>query len=92
MNTLHIVSKTGQPFSLCLRTLRSNDAIIFIEDGVYNLPEMTFQNIQVKQPAFALLDDCYARGLDISDKPANGISVDQFVTLTEQYSKTLSWF
>ena len=91
MSTLHIVNKTGQPFSLCLRSLRSEDAVIFIEDGVYNLQEMNARNIQIKQPGFALLDDCLARGLNISDNTVDGISMDQFVALTEQYTKTISW-
>ena len=92
MSTLHIVNKTGQPLTLCLRSLNPDDAIIFIEDGVYNLHEMACRNIQINQPGFALLDDCHARGLNISDKAVNGISIDQFVALTEQYTKTLSWY
>ena len=37
MKTLHIVNKTGQPMTLCLRALATGDAILLIEDGVYNL-------------------------------------------------------
>ena len=84
--------KPGSHWRLCLRSLGPDDGIIFIEDGVYNLNEMIGTNIQVSQPRYTLLDDCKARGLDISDQEVKGISIDQFVLLTEQYSKTLSWF
>ena len=92
MSTLHIVNKTGQPLSLCLRSTGPNDAIIFIEDGVYNLPEILLKSIHINQPVFALKDDCSARGLDIGDSSVDCISMDQFVALTEKHTKTLSWF
>ena len=91
MSTLHIVNKTGQPLSLCLRSLGVNDAIIFIEDGVYNLLSPSAGLADISQAVYALANDCEARGV-LPDGMINRITMEEFVVLTEHHPKTLSWF
>ena len=92
MSTLHIVNKTGQPFSLCLRSLGEHDVILFIEDGVYNLHASPEALADIGQTIYALASDCRARGVLIDGDRIRLASMDDFIELTEQHSKTLSWF
>lgn len=92
MSTLHIVNKTGQPLSLCLRSLGENDVIMFIEDGVYNLQMSSDTLPDMDRAIYALATDCKARGILIDENRIKLASMDDFVDLTEQHDKTLSWF
>lgn len=95
-NTLHIVSKIGSQvtpsFSTFLKTCAKGDAIIFIGDGVFNLTsskealEQELKNL----PIYALEDDIAARGV-MDFTPAGKVDYKQFVELTTEYRKTMSW-
>ena len=92
MSTLHIVNKTGQPLELCLRSLNQDDTVLLIEEGVYNLLESNEKLTGIDQKILVLGDDCKARGIKIDRNDINTISIDEFVVLTEQCSKIISWY
>ncbi|TVV43803.1 DsrH/TusB family sulfur metabolism protein [Thalassolituus sp. C2-1] len=84
--TLHLLF-TSQLSSLndLRRSLSSEDAIAFIGDGVYALP-----NWDSSHPCYYRIADCTQRGL--SEIPG-AIAIDdaQWVELCLQYPRTLSW-
>ena len=88
MNTLHTVNKTGEPLALCLRSIADNDAILFIEEGVYCLLNST--NLS-SHPVYALESDALARGVTLPDNTIP-INYHQFVAITTKYKKIISWF
>ena len=89
MNTLHTVNKSGQPLELCLRSADEQDAILLIEDGTYCLLNQSEPLSACR--VYVLEADANARGIVCPDN-ASGINYAQFVELTANYSKTLSWF
>lgn len=88
--TLHILNKTpGHPrFLTCLATLSDKDALVLAENGVLALSD-TYTPLP--QHTVALTDDVEARGLSGTASSDQLISYSQLVTLTEQYSRIISW-
>ncbi|WP_286238580.1 sulfurtransferase complex subunit TusB [Neptuniibacter halophilus] len=97
--TLHLLNKSPENQPLIQRMLQSmaqGDALLLIEDGVYNaLPayQPAFNNLPENVSLFALEADYQARGLtgQISAQftPAND---RMFVRLSCEHSKVVSWF
>lgn len=86
--TLHLLF-TSQQSSLndLRRSLSSEDAIAFIGDGVYALP-----NWESSHPCYYRIADCAQRGLpEIPGAIAIAIDDAQWVELCLQYPRTLSW-
>jgi|APSaa5957512493_1039668.scaffolds.fasta_scaffold333426_1 tRNA 2-thiouridine synthesizing protein B len=97
---LHIVNKS--PFErpsldACLRSAQSNDAVIFIEDGIIAATQGTVLSDKVENmlssfKVYALKADVDARGL--SNKVIEGIEVinyGQFVELVVENGTPISW-
>ena len=93
MNTLHTVNKTGQPMTLCLRAVSEGDAVLLLEDGVYDvlLPELQTQLKSKDVSLHALTSDALGRGITIPDG-CHGINYDEFVELCCQHEKVITWF
>lgn len=96
---LHTVNKSGFSNLLleeCLRTVQASDAILLIEDGVYNALQTSAVVAQAESACtwYVLADDAKARGLQPEQCHAAIQWVDYagFVTLTEQHSSICSWF
>ena len=102
MALLHIVNKS--PFSSdalasCLRLVKRDCGILLIEDGVYasHAPHPSLEALQRAMAdiaVYALSPDRLARGLT-DDTLIDGIvQVDYpgFVTLVEEYDRTMSWY
>ncbi len=89
MKNLHTLNKTGQPLELCLRSINPEDAIILIEDGVYNL--LTASERLNTCTVYVLHPDAMARGVKYPE-PFTSIDYIEFVKLTSQYDKVLSWY
>ena len=95
MAILHTVNKTGQPFTLCLRTVNEGDTILFFEEGVYVLFEESNILIElIKNIAIFVLEaDIRARAINMNDhQNISVIDYPGFVSLTESHDKVLSWF
>ena len=89
MNTLHTVNKGGHPLTLCLRAMADSDALLLIEEGVYTL--LTEQAALKGRKIYALKVDVEARGIPLPES-IKAVDYDQFVALTIEYDKTVSWF
>lgn len=96
MSTLHTVNKTSadNALSACLRVAQKGDALLFLEDGVYNTLQLGQYPQLDGMEIFALHDDVAARGLDCAKLPntIKRISYNEFVELVCRYHRSLSWF
>jgi len=100
LSTLHTINKGAhhQALNLALTSLAHGDVLLFLEEGVTTLVtgsqgaarlELVAQENQI----FCLQEDAQARALlDLLPDWVTLIDYDGFVALTEQHSRTLSWF
>ena len=101
MDTLHTLNKAQgcrDVLDRCLSSLNKNDCLLLLENGVYALVgESEFCHIIRKKlpddKIFCLMDDVRARGI-LHKLPATitCIEYSDFVRLTEQYHRIISWF
>ncbi|OPX54711.1 hypothetical protein BTE48_12860 [Oceanospirillum multiglobuliferum] len=96
---LHTVNKSGFSSKLleeCLRTVQADDAILLIEDGVYNALKTarTFTDQQAQCTWYVLMEDAKARGLQAEHchPEIQWVDYSGFVELTEQHASICSWF
>ena len=93
---LHLIQKSPFQSSClkeCLNIAKPDDQFLLMLDGVYALQDLDFINNQ--QHIFILQDDLTARGLTIPESHTGSIKAinyDEFVELTINTSKTISWF
>lgn len=101
MAILHIVNKSAFTSSVaqtCLDHCSHQDAVIFIENGVFNAIDSSpikdsIISLQSSVKFFVLTEDLVARGL--SNKILSGIqSIDYkgFVALSVEHSPVQSWY
>jgi sulfur relay protein TusB/DsrH len=97
MTTLHTLIKPPSNAPLVeklLATAQKNDALVLLEDGVYQLESDRFLNNAAHKNLIirVLESDAYARGINL-DK-AQGLLIDysDFVSLCIQHDKVLSWY
>ena len=101
MSTLHTINKSPfdrNSFGSCMRVISDNDAILFIEDGVYAATSGTSFSDAVKaatnsHTVYVLGTDLSARGMS-DDGIVDGINVvdyEGFVDLVAEHDKTNSW-
>ena len=97
--TLHLLNKSPQSMSLysnMLASLSDNDSILLIEDGVYgalSAHNKLFKSLPDTVSLFVLKADTEARGL--SERVSalfDVIDDNQFVELTCQNEKVVSWY
>ena len=105
-SALHTLNKTQ---SLCLlneqlsQCMSIGDAVILIEDGVYQCMNLTASSNTPNQghwshkasDIYVLADDAQARGIpmdSIRHAKVAFISYPEFVSLTLKYSKVVSWY
>ena len=100
MNILHLINKpayTLEVFQHCCQSVRQGDGMLFIEDGVLSLQRATtvkkLQKLTGQCTVYCLTADCEARGI-MSRLPnfVMLVTIDGFVDLTADFSKTISWF
>ena len=94
MATLHLINKPGEPFHLCQRALTAGDALFFIEDGVYLLQSAAEQLSAMTHEIHChyLMPDAQARGITPQTQSISPANYEQFVQLTTDYPKVISWF
>jgi tRNA 2-thiouridine synthesizing protein B len=78
----------------CLASAKEDDALLFLEDGVYY---SSHNSIDVKTPqnmsVFALREDISARGLDqLVLSKIEIVNYRAFVNLCVRYDKVINWF
>lgn len=86
--TLHILNHgpCHPSFKQCVATFQENDAIILIGDGTYCAEIL---KISHHESAYALVDDCRARGITPSIATIN---YSEFVELTCKHNPIQTWY
>lgn len=96
--TLHILNTFDSHGETTQRLLKSinpqNDAILLLEDGVYNAQARYIQPfIDICPAIFAISDDIEARGINNMFNTAVTLAnYEDFVRLTVEHDKSISWF
>ena len=94
---LHIVSTSMQRSDALARAVslaQPADAILLIEDGVLALsdPDRCLAPFNGKR-VYVLQPDAEARGMTAAHQASlTAVDYDGFVSLTTQFTKTVSWF
>ena len=92
--TLHILSKgpgNADLFNKCLMTLTENDHLLLIEDGVYWATKGVAEALDSIPCSVSLLKaDLEARG--VSNTLGTVVDDNEFVNLTANYKRSISWF
>ena len=96
MSILHTITRSPSSALLasCANLLGENDAILFIEDGIYYCTdEGHLSGIETPAKLYTLRADLVARGmLNRNVSKAEIINYDGFVQLCCEYDKVVSWF
>jgi len=97
MTTLHTLNKPPSNIALVeklLETVQKNDALILLEDGVYQIENDRFmKDIAHKELAIRVLEsDAYARGINLDKTQGLLINYSNFVSLCSQHDKVISWY
>jgi sulfur relay protein TusB/DsrH len=93
MPIIHTLNKGSLDHSAskdCLRSLDKSDALVLIEDGVY-----LTQRIKIAKKTvliYALQHDLHLRGLSPMQSRIQIINDAEFVELSAQYDKIVSWY
>ncbi|WP_431356912.1 sulfurtransferase complex subunit TusB [Litoribrevibacter albus] len=90
---LHLVFSSPYKHSAlqdCLKVVQKSDAILLIEDGVFAVSHPEYSDKLNCHPCYALESDLESRGINTPNSVAV-INYDDFVELTLQFDKTISW-
>ena len=95
MPTLHIVRQSAyqsDDFAQCVNVLRSNDIIVFIDDGCYNIhhPLLATIDTTAKIELNIIKEHAQARAITINDT-INIIEISKLVELTFTAGRTITW-
>jgi tRNA 2-thiouridine synthesizing protein B len=88
-------SPTSAAFKDCHALLRPADALVLLGDGVYAaLPDTTAcaQLAATGAALYVLAAHAQAAGITEPGSAITGITMDDFVALTERYSRQMAWY
>lgn len=92
--TLHILQQfalQSPTFHQCIRLAKQGDSILLIADGVYALTDICYTETWSAFSTYALREDVQARGITF-DHPTIGLLSDtEFVELTTEHEKIITW-
>ena len=92
---LHKISTSpfeNNTLSQCLKRMAIEDGLLLIQDGVYAIKHQdSLLSLQALPNVYVITDDLKARAISPEDTSFKLISFEQFVDLSLQYSKVLSW-
>ncbi|MFT7472943.1 MAG: tRNA 2-thiouridine synthesizing protein B [Kiritimatiellia bacterium] len=96
MSCLHTINRSPDSKLLesCLKVINADDAILFIEDGVYHCISLTnLPTIAESVKVYALREDMLARAtLSKTMDTVEEIDTARFVELSCEHDKVVSWF
>jgi tRNA 2-thiouridine synthesizing protein B len=76
----------------CLNIISSEDGLLLSQDGVYAMKNQKLLPALLQlSNVYLLKEDLKARAITIENPEFKQISFDQFVDLSLQYNKVLSW-
>jgi len=95
MATLHLIRQsayTTQDFAQCIQILNNNnDAIVFIDDGCYNVTHPLLTQINEQIPLYIIDVHLTARALKLPNNRIKTISMTELVSLTFTLDKAITW-
>lgn len=96
MPTLHIVRQSAfntDDFAQCLQVLRSNDVIVFIDDGCYNLHHKLISTIDTEDDIQlnVIGKHAQARAITIDESLYTIIDMNNLVELTLTTNRVITW-
>ena len=97
MTILHVQRTSAfdkNDFAQCIATIQSNDALVLIDDGCYNLTHSMFNTLKNQYPdikIFHIDDHAQARAVKIENSQSQPIAMAQLVELTFEYDSTITW-
>lgn len=96
MSSLHTINRSpdSQLLGSCLNVINTDDAILFIEDGVYYCTSsIDLKTIDKSVAVYGLREDMLARAtLSRTFDTVVAIDTTRFVELCCEYDKVVSWF
>lgn len=96
MSCLHTINTSpgSKLLRSCLNVINSDDAILFIEDGVYYCASpVDLQTIDKTVRVYGLREDMLARAiLSRTSDTIEAIDTSRFVELCCKFDKVVSWF
>lgn len=76
----------------CLQRMHSSDGLLLNQDGVYGVMHPTMGSKLAQLPCvYVLKEDIQARGVQIVSNNIKIISYAEFVELSLEYEKVMSW-
>lgn len=97
MNIIHLQRTSAfssHDFEQCLFSIKPNDALVFIDDGCYNLNHNTFIELQksiLSVVVYHIQEHATARGVQYNNSQSTPISMNKLVELTFQYGSVITW-
>jgi tRNA 2-thiouridine synthesizing protein B len=76
----------------CLQRIQANEGLLLTQDAVYAVMDKILLSKLIEQPSvYVLKEDAEARGLVIENGKIQLITYAQFVALSLEYEKVVSW-
>lgn len=97
MTILHIQRTSAfdkNDFAQCVLSIKPDDALIFIDDGCYNVSHPLFVTFKEHSPevnVYHIKTHAQARGLNVSCSVSTPITMEQLVDLTFRYNSSITW-
>jgi len=97
MSILHLQRTSAfdkNDFAQCVLSINSEDALILIDDGCYNVNHIEFIRLKAESPmikVFHIDEHAQARAVNIDESQSVPITMSQLVELTFKYDSTITW-
>jgi tRNA 2-thiouridine synthesizing protein B len=97
MSMLHLVRTSAfqtADFQECLNVVKTNDTIVLLDDGCYNLNHDLWQEAlnKVALPALYIIEaHAQARAVTVDKDKINTLSLDALMTLICETQKSVTW-
>lgn len=97
MNIIHLQRTSAfnnHVFEQCLLSIKPNDALVFLDDGCYNINHNAFIELQKSAPSvvvYHIQEHATARSVQYNNLQSTPISMTKLVELTFQYGSVITW-
>lgn len=97
MTILHIQRTSAfnkNDFAQCVLSIKHGDALVFIDDGCYNVNHSLFVTFKAQNPeinVYHIKTHAQARGVNVPCSLSTPITMEQLVDLTFKYSSSITW-
>lgn len=94
MATLHIIRTSAfvdNQLALCCNTMKHEDAIVLLDDGIYNLKHSLVET-QRPNTIYTVASHAKARGIAVNEFDGiTLITIEQLVSLTCEFEVSITW-